>query len=167
MTRLVLEILNLQAQTLQLQDDLAGALDTLERAVHLAGPGGYIRIFVDEGEAVSRLLCRISERQRKPKAQEHVINLAYVRRLLAAFPRHSSSWQFIAAPQQQTLPGLLSQREHEVLCLMAAGRKNREIARELVVVIGTVKAHINSIYRKLAVNNRIQAIARARALNLL
>lgn len=61
----------------------------------------------------------------------------------------------------------LSWREREVLQLMAAGRKNQEIARELVVVTGTVKAHINSIYRKLAVNNRVQAIARAHALQLL
>lgn len=167
MMRLVMEILILQAQALQLQDDLAGALDTLERAVHLAGPGGYIRIFVDEGEAVSRLLCRLPGRQRKQKARAQTINLAYVRRLLAAFPQQPSSSQFFTTPEQKTLPELLSQREYEVLRLMAAGRSNREIARELVVVIGTVKAHINSIYRKLAVNNRIQAIACARDLHLL
>jgi LuxR family maltose regulon positive regulatory protein len=167
MTRLVMEILILQAQALQLQDHLAGALDTLERAVHLAEPGGYIRIFVDEGEAVSRLLCRLLGRQRRPKMQNQTINLAYVRKLLAAFPQQPSLSQLIASSERQTLPELLSQREYEVLRLMAAGRTNREIARELVVVIGTVKAHINSIYRKLAVNNRIQAIARARALHLL
>ena len=61
----------------------------------------------------------------------------------------------------------LTERELEVVRLIAAGLRNREIAEELVVVLGTVKAHINSIYRKLGVSNRVQAVSRARELNLL
>ena len=61
----------------------------------------------------------------------------------------------------------LSWREHEVLRLLATGRKNREIADELVVVTGTVKAHINTIYQKLGVSSRVQAVVRARTLGLL
>jgi LuxR family maltose regulon positive regulatory protein len=69
--------------------------------------------------------------------------------------------------EEYTLLEPLSWREREVLRLVAAGRKNQEIAKELVVVTGTVKAHINSIYRKLSVNSRVQAVVRARALHLL
>jgi LuxR family maltose regulon positive regulatory protein len=65
------------------------------------------------------------------------------------------------------VPEPLSGREQEVLRLMADGKSNQEIARELVVEVGTVKSHANSIYRKLAVHNRVQAITRARALHLL
>jgi LuxR family maltose regulon positive regulatory protein len=61
----------------------------------------------------------------------------------------------------------LSQRELEVLHLIALGRTNKEIAQQLVVAPGTVKAHTSHIYRKLVVTNRTEAVARARQLGIL
>jgi LuxR family maltose regulon positive regulatory protein len=88
-----------------------------------------------------------------------------VGKLLVAFmqpsaPQHKS-------PDVHPSVELLSERELEVLELVAAGLKNQEIAEELFVVVGTVKAHLNSIYRKLGVQSRIQAVSRAKELNLL
>jgi LuxR family maltose regulon positive regulatory protein len=87
---------------------------------------------------------------------------AYVQRLLRATQDAPH-----AADPNQTLVEPLSQRELEVLRLMAAGLKNREIADELVITLGTVKSHVNSIYGKLGVGSRVQAIERARALGIL
>jgi LuxR family maltose regulon positive regulatory protein len=87
---------------------------------------------------------------------------AYLQRLLRATQVDPGP-----ADPNQSLVEPLSERELEVLRLMAAGLKNREIADELVIVLGTVKAHINSIYGKLGVGGRVQAIERARALGIL
>ena len=88
-------------------------------------------------------------------------HMGYVGKLLAAFGQLS--------PAQPSHPAVepLSERELEVLELVAAGLKNGEIAAELFVVVGTVKAHLNSIYRKLGVQSRVQAVSRARDLGLL
>ena len=99
------------------------------------------------------------------RTEPHCDHPGYVSKLLAAFeqplaPRHPS-------PEVQPGIGPLSERELEVLQLVAAGFKNQEIAAELFVVVGTVKAHLNSIYRKLGVQSRIQAVSRAKELNLL
>jgi LuxR family maltose regulon positive regulatory protein len=72
-----------------------------------------------------------------------------------------------ALPRPQPLPEPLSDREIEVLRLVALGRSNAEIARELVVEVATVKAHLNNLYRKLDVHSRTQAVARAGQLRLL
>jgi len=92
------------------------------------------------------------------------VKVAYVAKLLAVLEQ---------PPLPSTPPGVepllepLSERELEVLRLMAAGLQKQAIADELVVVLGTVKAHINHIYQKLGVANRVQAITRARQLRLL
>lgn len=171
--KLLIEVLALQALLLQQREDRAGALTLLEQALILAEPGRYMRVFVDKGDAMAMLLRQLRDHYRRTRRTRNPrLNLAYVRKLLA-------SWRSPVAHPAQTasLPHLpveevplfepLSWREQEVLRLMAAGRKNQEIARELVIVIGTVKSHTNSIYRKLAVNSRVQAIARARTLHLL
>jgi LuxR family maltose regulon positive regulatory protein len=87
----------------------------------------------------------------------------YLRKLLAALERDSAR----AASPSARLPERLSGREHEILQLVAAGKSNRRIATELFVSVGTVKTHINHLYRKLDVHSRTQALARARELNLL
>ncbi len=163
----LLEILILQALALQLQNDCAGALHTLRRAVVLAEPGRYIRLFVDEGGALARLLRHLLEQQRAQKDSRLAPSMTYLSMLLKAFAQPCTFSQPTSLAESQPLFDPLSLREREVLRLIAVGRKNREIANELVIVTGTVKAHINMIYQKLGVTNRVQAITRARALGLL
>lgn len=165
--RVLLEALALQALALQLQGDEAGALSALGRAVSLAEPGRYIRLFLDEGEPMSRLLRKLLEQYRTQKRTRQKISLAYLSNLVKAFAHPEASSLPTSPTQAEPLLDPLSWREREVLRLMAAGRKNREIADELVVVIGTVKSHINTIYAKLGVTNRVQAVAYARALGLI
>ena len=170
--KLLIEVLALQSLLLQQRGDIVGALALLEQALVLAESGRYIRVFVDKGDAMAMLLRQIRDHYKTRKAGNPGLNLAYVRKLLSSFiPPATRLEQTTPLPQLsvEDVPLLesLSWREQEVLRLMAAGRKNQEIARELVIVIGTVKSHTNSIYRKLAVNSRVQAIARARALHLL
>lgn len=165
--RLLLEALALQALAFQLQGDDAGALSALGQAVSLAGPGRYIRLFLDEGEPMSRLLRKLLEQYRTQKRTDQKISLAYLSNLLKAFAHPEASSLPTSPTQAQPLLDPLSWREREVLGLMASGRKNREIADELVVATGTVKSHINAIYAKLGVTNRVQAVAYARALGLL
>ncbi len=172
--KMLIEVLALQALLLQQRGDIAEALKVLEQALVLAEPGRYIRVFVEQGDAMVMLLRQLRDHYKRRKAEKPRLNLAYVRKLLTSFvpPAPSPHPEQSTPPPQLSVEDMpllepLSWREQEVLRLMAAGRKNQEIARELVIVIGTVKSHTNSIYRKLAVNNRVQAIARARALHLL
>ena len=159
MTSLI-ELLALRALALQAQAKSAESVAALERALTLAEPEGYIRTFVDEGEPMRLLMadCRL-------QIEEHDSHLKpYVEKLLTAFPTIDSS-----PPERQTsnLIEPLSDREMEVLRLIAEGLSNREIAERLIVGLGTVKTHINNLYRKLDVNSRTQALARARELSLL
>lgn len=165
--RVLIEILILQALALQLQNDHAGALRTLQGAVTLAEPGRYIRLFVAEGDPLAKLLRHLLEQQHARKASGQATSVAYLSTLLKAFTQPGTFFLPTARADSQPLFDPLSLRELEVLRLIAVGRKNREIADELVVVIGTVKAHINMIYQKLGVTNRVQAINRARSLGLL
>lgn len=168
----LIEVLTLQALLKQQQGENAKALTLLEQALVLAEPGRYIRVFVDKGDAMAMLLRQLRDHSKTRATRNPRLNLAYVRKLLTSFTPPAAHPVQSASPQQlpvEVVPLLepLSWREQEVLRLLAAGRKNQEIARELVIVTGTVKSHTNSIYRKLAVNSRVQAIARARALHLL
>lgn len=165
--RVLVEALILQALALQLQNEHAAALRALQRAVTLAEPGRYIRLFVAEGDPLARLLRQLLEQQRVRKASGQTVNVAYLSTLLKAFTQPGACFPPTSLSEPQPLFDPLSLREREVLHLIAGGRKNREIADELVVVTGTVKAHINMIYQKLGVTNRVQAITRARSLGLL
>jgi LuxR family maltose regulon positive regulatory protein len=165
-TNSVIEILALQALALRVQGDEVRALGALERTLELAEPEGYVRTFVDEGTAMARLLAHAREAHvERRRTEPRCGHPGYMGKLLAAFQQPS-------APQHKPFdfhPSIepLSERELEVLKLVAAGLKNQEIAGELFVVVGTVKAHLNSIYRKLGVRSRIQAVSRAKELNLL
>jgi LuxR family maltose regulon positive regulatory protein len=149
----VVEILALRAIALGLGGEPGGAQAALRTALELAEPEGFVRVFADEGQVMRDLL--------RQAARDDPAN-AYVQRLLRATQDAPH-----AADPNQTLVEPLSQRELEVLRLMAAGLKNREIADELVITLGTVKSHVNSIYGKLGVGSRVQAIERARALGIL
>ncbi len=165
--RVLLEILVLQTLALQLEGDSVRALCTLRQAVSLAEPGKYVRLFVNEGNPMAKLLRHLLTQQRTQKTPGQTISLTFLSHLLKAFASPRTSFQLMSPAEDQPLLDPLSRREREVLYLMAVGRKNREIADELVVVTGTVKAHINTIYQKLGVSSRVQAVVRARTLGLL
>ncbi len=161
----VIEILILRALALKKQGDPSDTLVTLQRALMLAEPEGYVRVFVDEGEPMAALLSEFLNARRKgPREARHRILLDYVRRLLAAFesPRPSAE----PSPEPPLLAPLTA-REKEVLGLIASGLSNREIANRLFVEVSTVKSYANSIFRKLGVQSRTQAVAEARALHLI
>jgi LuxR family maltose regulon positive regulatory protein len=157
-----IEILALQALALQANGEKAQAISTLARSLSLAEPEGYVRTFVDEGPPMAKLLSRVLEEQQKGHLIESVPT-HYLRKLLAALEQDASG----TAPPGAELPEPLSERELEVLILIAAGKSNRQIARDLFVTAGTIKAHLRNIYRKLEAHSRTQALARARELNLL
>jgi LuxR family transcriptional regulator, maltose regulon positive regulatory protein len=160
----VVEILTLRALALRAKDEKSRAMDVMGMALALAEPEGYVRIFVDEGPAMAELLSGVLEaQQRGRRGSQDRIRTHYLRKLLAALERDDSSATLTAAG----LPETLSERELEVLQLIAAGKTNRRIASELFVSVGTVKTHINNLYRKLDAHSRTQALARAGELNLI
>jgi LuxR family maltose regulon positive regulatory protein len=137
------------------------ALDSLSQALTLAEPEGYVRLFVDENQPMAELLRLAISRSIAPE---------YAGKLLAAFPKSILGAIPIdneSTVHSQHLPEPLTEREIEVLRLIARGYKYKEIADRLVVSINTVRHHTRNVYGKLGANNRTQAIARARELNLL
>lgn len=130
------------------------ALTGLKRALRLAEPEGYIRLFADLGLPMGRLL---------QEAQSRHVMLDYVEKLLRAFGVDLTS----TSSANQSLPEPLTEREQEILKLIAAGLTNPEIAQHLVISPQTVKKHAGNIYGKLGVNNRTEAAAYARKLDLL
>jgi LuxR family maltose regulon positive regulatory protein len=153
----LIAVLVLWAIALDMQADTRSALAMLEHAVRLARAEGYMRVFLDEGKPIETLL-KIAITQWQDRDL-----LAYARKLLAAFAGEAVPSPAAQAPQ----PDILSERELEVLCLMATGCSNQEIANELVIAIGTAKRHTANIFDKLDVRNRTEAVARARQLGLL
>jgi LuxR family transcriptional regulator, maltose regulon positive regulatory protein len=154
----VLEILTVRALALDAQGKRHGALTTLERALRLGAPEGYIRLFVDEG-APMRALLRL--------AHARGITPDYVATLLLAFEEQSPSEHPLNTDDPRGLVEPLTVREREVLRLLEAGASNRSIAHNLVLSLGTVKKHVSNIYGKLGVRSRTQALAHARVLHLL
>jgi LuxR family maltose regulon positive regulatory protein len=151
----VIEVLILKALALQAQGRLDEGLVALGNALSLAKPEGYVRAFVDEGEPIGRLLQH---------AAAQGIELDYVTKLLAALGARTQPEKPLAGPPMEEE---LTQREKEVLRLIAAGLSNRDSAELLVVTEGTVKKHLNNIFGKLGVRSRTHAVARAKELDLL
>ncbi len=158
----MIEILVLQALAHAAQDDIDSALAPLARALALAEPEGYVRLFVDEGIPMAHLLSA---------AASHGIMPDYVSKLLAAFtaalqPTADGAPLSPASPAQPLVEPL-SQRELEVLQLVAQGLSNRQISERLFLALSTVKGHNRVIFDKLQVQRRTEAVARARELGLL
>jgi ATP/maltotriose-dependent transcriptional regulator MalT len=167
-----IQILLLQALAFQAHDNLPHALAPLERALALAEPEGYVRIFVDEGE-VMRLLIEKQSRNR-----DHPLS-GYADKLLAAFAQptaapkpaiiHQKSDMIKpeVRPAKDMLVEPLSERELEVLKLLRSDLSGPEIVRQLSVSLYTLRTHTNHIFKKLGVNNRRAAVRRAEELDLL
>jgi LuxR family maltose regulon positive regulatory protein len=167
----VIETSLLKALAMQAIDDSEHALLALTKGLTLAAPEGYVRVFVDEGEPMQMLLAQwlaLSKVEGLAHAEAGPLR-DYALHLLSQFdaePLVTMAAQEKASPTSELVEPL-SQRELEVLHLIALGRTNKEIAQQLVVARGTVKAHAASIYRKLDVANRTEAAARARQLGIL
>ena len=172
-TRRLIEILALQALAISQiparegEPDRSGdALAPMGRSLALAEPQGYLRTYLDEGPPMAHLLYLAAERGIAPD---------YVGRLLAAFAAEKqpleATQETMPPPSAPVEPAMLveplSERELEVLALIAEGLSNRDIAERLYLSLSTVKSHTASIYGKLSVHSRTEAVARAHAWGIL
>jgi LuxR family transcriptional regulator, maltose regulon positive regulatory protein len=165
----VIEARALQALALVAAGEETSALAVLAEAVALGAPEGYLRVYVDEGTPMAALLGKLTTAGTAPAAAAGDIPPDELARLAQAFAGDG-----LPVGQHDgragVVPGLvepLSDRELQVLRLVAAGRSNQQIADELVVVLDTVKKHVGHLLAKLGAANRTQAVARARELGLL
>jgi LuxR family maltose regulon positive regulatory protein len=171
-----IQILLLQALAFQAQDNLPHALAALERALALAEPEGYVRIFVDEGEAMRLLI------EKQSLNRDHSLS-AYADKLLSALTQPAAALKMAAPksaiihqksdmiePEDRSAKNLLveplSERELEVLKLLRSELSGPEIAQQLIVSLNTLRTHTKNIFNKLGVNNRRAAIRRAEELDL-
>ena len=164
-TRSILEILALQALAHEAKGDTPTAFERLEQALALAEPEGFVRLFIDEGAPMEKLLTKMKEEGGMPALSEAKGMKGYIQKLHAAFSQQNDFLPSALIPQLLVEP--LSERELEVLQLVAQGLSNREIAERLYLALPTVKGHNRNIYSKLQVNRRTEAVARARELGLL
>lgn len=186
---MVIEIHVLRALACQAQGDVDRAMTFLESALSLAEPEGYARIFLDEGAPMAALLHKsvlhgilpdygaklLAAFEDETKDERRTTE----ERTTSAVLPLSSSVVYLSSPappargpraQMSDVQGLvepLSERELEVLRLVADGLTNQEIADRLIIALSTVKTHAHNIYGKLGVSNRVQAVARAQELNIL
>jgi LuxR family transcriptional regulator, maltose regulon positive regulatory protein len=160
----LIEIQALRALALAALGNEDAAVTTLAKTLTLAHPQGYIRAFVDEGPAMGTLLGQLI------RTQQVAVPGDYVGRLVRAFEHDGAGRAADERPTAAAVPGLvtaLSDRELEVLHLLAAGKPNRDIAAELHMALNTVKKHATHIFDKLGASNRTEATARAREFGLL
>ncbi|MDA0267300.1 MAG: LuxR C-terminal-related transcriptional regulator [Cyanobacteria bacterium] len=151
----VIQVLVVLALASEAQGNIAAARVALERALVLAEPEGYVRLFVNEGEPMRALLRQVAA------------GSDYGQRLLAAFGKGGNGPIAAVPVEGADYVEPLTPREVEVLRLIAAGMRNQEIADRLFISLATVKRHIANAYGKLGVSHRMEAVARANELNLL
>ena len=137
----------------------------LERALALARPGGFIRTFADMPSLV-RLLHELRKRRKARKEVDGKLDTSLQHLLAVMSPKSAPSMSKEDLLRQEGLEPL-TDRELQILYLLDKDLTNKEIARELVVTTGTVKAHTSNLYRKLSVNNRRAAVSLAKALGFL
>jgi LuxR family maltose regulon positive regulatory protein len=163
----VIEVQALRALALAARGDQAAALDTLAGALTLARSQGYVRVFADEGAPMYALLTQLAAHRGQQPAARGIAPgyLAVLVRASRPGPAAPRLGRVAAAS-----PGLaepLTDREADVLRLIAAGKSNQRIARELVVTLDTVKKHVSHVLGKLGAANRTEAVTRARQLGLI
>jgi LuxR family maltose regulon positive regulatory protein len=168
----LIEILAVEATALEASGRGEAAQDCLKQALGLAEPEGYVRVFVDEGEKMLALLQQIYQQLKKDRGEEDGFSRKYVERLLMEWRGERQGADGLpetngANNSASELVEPLSERELEILRLIAAGLANQKIAEKLFVAPSTIKWHVGNIYGKLNVRSRTQAIARARQLKLL
>ena len=182
-----LEALVLEAAALDALGNAHGAFHALRQALEMADPEGAVRVFLEMGEPVHRLLNQslsagegagLRMKHGHRRVQLHIVDTLWV-----AFSRMDGNKEVVSvsAPPRDALPAtterrskasswqkpLLTARQHQVLTLLAQGFSNRDLARELVVALGTASRHVHEILAKLDVTSRLQAVAQARILGLL
>ncbi|MDJ0835473.1 MAG: LuxR C-terminal-related transcriptional regulator [Acidobacteriota bacterium] len=157
--RITIDVLILRALLADLEDDEPRALECLDRAISLASPGGVLRPFLDQGPPLVPLLHRLIHNGRAGHAG----------RIMAAFREEVAIKTRTAAPNDgfEIATDALTKREREVLVLLGRRLSNSEIAEELYISPGTVKRHTLSIYQKLQVKSRREAVERAGTIGLL
>jgi len=159
----VIEILILLSIVHQLRGEIPAAHTSLVRALKMAEPEGYMRVFLDEGSSLEKLIREVNKRRILPD---------YTRKLISAFETDQQSIDNKFAPvsgsqKSSSLVEPLSQRELDILRLLKTDLSGPEIAQEFVIALSTVRTHSKSIYSKLNVNNRQGAVKRAIELGLI
>ncbi|HZR43539.1 MAG TPA: LuxR C-terminal-related transcriptional regulator [Ktedonobacteraceae bacterium] len=155
-----IEILLLQTLVHQAQDNTTRAQTTLTRALSLAEPAGIIRPFLDQGESLLPLLNAL-------RGTTSMVSTSYIEQLLARSAETAREAAINQSQLQENCNSALSERELEILRLIALGKTNQQIAEHLVIATSTVKTYIKRTYDKLGVSSRTQALLRARQLRLL
>ena len=167
-TAVALEALLLRAQMHAALADQSASWADYCQALALAEPEGFIGVFLEQGKPAARAIIRLAQ-------QRHLAEIepGYLKRLLAALanllalPEESVAVERPFPPEVRPLVEPLTEREREVLSLMAEGLKYKEIAARLIVSLNTVRYHVKAIYGKLNVNNRTQALETARQQQIL
>ena len=164
----LIDILCLQALALDALDHPDEAEAALSRALSLARPEGYVRVFLDLGSPLRKLLARLAGKCARGEAIGRV-TADYGRDLLDAFRQDNGAMMSQTVPSSlaATLVSPLTEREIEVLHLLAEGLSNKAIAERLIVAPSTIKQHLKNIYSKLDAHSRTEAVARGRELGLL
>lgn len=165
-TTFLLYILTWQAAVLHEQGNHQKALTVLQRALVLAEPEGYIRIFINKGTGLAKLLSKAAATGNYARFAQKLLE-EYRQSVGQTGPVKPAS---TSTGSRKILPPLvepLSRRELEILRLLASSLSNPEIARELYLSVGTVRTHVKNIYRKLDVNRRMEAVQRARELGVI
>jgi LuxR family maltose regulon positive regulatory protein len=166
-----MEALLLRAQMYAALGDGRASQADYARALELAEPEGFVGVFVDQGPPVAEVLASLVSQGQLEAVQTH-----YIRRILAAFPSlqppgvmrgEQLAPDRPAGIEPVVLIEPLTDRELDVLRLMAEGLKYKEIAASLVISLNTVRSHVKAIYGKLNVNNRTQAVEMARHLRIM
>jgi LuxR family maltose regulon positive regulatory protein len=155
----VIEILVMKALALQALGNGSQALASMERALTLAMPEGYVRIFVDEGEPMRLLIEELSRNRNHPLSD-------YADKLLAAFTQPVTALKSSITHRKSDMIEPLSERELEVLKLLRSELSGPDIAQQLIVSLNTLRTHTKNIFNKLGVNNRRAAVRRAEELDL-
>ena len=161
----VIEIMTLQTLAYQAQGNIALALQSLAETLSLAEPERYVRLFIDEGLPMAELLHAAKLKGIRPAYTTRLLTLS-ASKIEQRLDKSDISTQ---TPVSSTIATVdpLSTRELEILSLIAVGKKNQEIADQLIISLNTVRYHTKNLYRKLGVNKRTQAVAKAQAQGLI